>query len=302
MSRYQATTHALGLALIFVFSSVQADNAHGFRIKGVGWTSTASSSGPVGFDFGTPIIGHTLGLRHVASGNANFLLRTSLSRAFDGPQLDEILGVQRLYGDVNEQNGGNDTYLTATPLGTLRVGTPLAIGTDGDSTVVAFTDVDFVSIDGDHGFNGSEDIDEFSFNITSPSIVDIRLTPKGPTCRVGPPDASQQLYNASAQNDLSLELLDINGIASLDFSDSTGLGESEEIFNFQLNTPGEYFVRVRGVTPRAIQLFQLDLVATAVPEPTSIALLAAAILCFRSTRRSRRPESVGGNSRLRRAE
>jgi len=245
-------------------------------------------------------IGHALGLGHVSTGAASFLLNGGPLplTTFDGPQLDDILGLQRLYGDVNEQNGGNETSATATLLGSLAPGSPIAIGTNGDSTVVAPTDVadvDFISIDTSEVFSPGTpvespvDIDVFSFTITSPSFVDISLTPKGLSYLVGPEDGPTAFYDSSSQVDLNLELLGTDGTTLLDSSSVNGLGKSEEILG-SLLAPGEYFVRVQGEQKGTdgIQLFQLDLAATAVPEPTSFALLAVVTLWLPCRRRSRR--------------
>ena len=51
--------------------------------------------------------------------NAGFLIEPILSTSFDGPQLDDVLAIQRLYGDAYEKNGGNDTFSVATSLGPL---------------------------------------------------------------------------------------------------------------------------------------------------------------------------------------
>jgi len=96
-------------------------------------------------------------------------------------------------------------------------------GTDGDTTAVAFTDVDFVSINGTSVENGNptttppSDVDVYSFTLTSPSFVDV-------------------------------------------------------------------------------QLYQLDFTATAVSEPTSLVLLAAAVFCLpsRGAKGGQRPN--GGRS------
>jgi len=241
-------------------------------------------------------IAHSFGLGHVTTAGTTtgtFLLQQSAGTAFDGPQLDDILGIHRLYGDVNEKGLGNDTFATATPLGDLLPGAPIAIGTDGDSTSVAFTDVDFVSINGTSDENGNPttipppDSDVYSFTITSSSLVSITLTPKGPSYLEGPEGGTEQLFDVSAQNDLRLELVGNGGTTGLATANINGLGESEEILNFQIDTPGEYFVRVTGGLREAVQLYQLDLTATAVPEPTSFALLAAAVLCLSCRKRFR---------------
>ncbi len=54
-------------------------------------------------------IGHGLGLNHPASSDSRFLMEGILDGTIDGPQLDDILGIHRLYGDRYEEFGGNDT-------------------------------------------------------------------------------------------------------------------------------------------------------------------------------------------------
>ena len=53
---------------------------------------------------------HGLGISHVESSSSGFLIEPILSNAFDGPQLDDLLAIERLYGDAYEKNGGNDVY------------------------------------------------------------------------------------------------------------------------------------------------------------------------------------------------
>jgi len=124
--------------------------------------------------------GHGLGLMHVISGSSAFLMEGTINTSFDGPQLDDILGLQRHYGDYYEKSGGNDTTAKATPLGTLGAGQTLSVGTAVVSTAVATTATDFVSIDDEL------DVDFFSFTTTSAGTVSIQLSPAGPTYNVGP--------------------------------------------------------------------------------------------------------------------
>ena len=65
---------------------------------------------------------HGLGISHMESNNAVFLMEPSISTSFDGPQLDDILALQRNYGDALEKNGGNGTFGTATILGSVAGG------------------------------------------------------------------------------------------------------------------------------------------------------------------------------------
>ena len=62
---------------------------------------------------------HGLGVSHIVSNSSQFLIEpvVSFNPSFDGPQLDDILAIQRLYGDFFEKSGGNDTFAAATPMG-----------------------------------------------------------------------------------------------------------------------------------------------------------------------------------------
>ena len=66
-------------------------------------------------------IGHGLGFSHVCPVEQTKLMEPFVSTAFDGPQEDDILAVNRNYGDVNNEN---DDTANATDLG------PIANGTD----------------------------------------------------------------------------------------------------------------------------------------------------------------------------
>ncbi len=221
-------------------------------------------------------IGHGIGLRHVEPVNRTKLMEPFISTVYDGPQLDDILGAHRLYGDSNEEGTGNDTFNVATSLGTVFTGQTLSIGTDAVVTFVSPGEVDFVSID------DNSDIDFFRFSINSPKIIDITLTPLGPTYDEGSTADNVQPFVSSALSNLTLALYDSDGTSLLNFSNDTGIGLREEIINFQLSTVGDYFVRVGGLNNTA-QFFQLDV--TAVPEPTSLLLLVMGGVGYALTRR-----------------
>jgi hypothetical protein len=211
--------------------------------------------------------GHGLGFAHVGSVDSNFLLERFIDLTIDGPQIDDIRGLHRAYGDVLEKTNdgeGNDRAQNATPLGVLPHNSVVTVGADGgpDTTVEA-DDVDFVSID------NSNDFDYFSFAIAGPALLDLILMPVGPTYLEGLPGGAQYPIDASSISDLSLALFDTDGISILDIEDSGGLGEPEKILRWELTEPGEYFVRARG-TQDDVQLYRLEILATyVVPEPTS---------------------------------
>ncbi len=61
--------------------------------------------------------GHGLGMSHVESNDASFLMEPFINTSFDGPQLDDLRSLHRGYGDRLEKDGGNDTVALATALG-----------------------------------------------------------------------------------------------------------------------------------------------------------------------------------------
>ena len=211
-------------------------------------------------------LAHGLGLDHVESSDARFLLEPFISTLFDGPQYHDILSLHRGYGDVFEKSNnslGNNVAGNATGLGTLALGSAIQIGTDANDSSVAPTDTDFVSID-DNG-----DIDFFSFTLDGPALIDLTLTPQGPTFNIGlegDPVDEQELFDGSAQSDLVLSLFDADGSSVLASSDTTGLGGFEKIDQFQIDAAGTYYARVTGKQNTA-QLFQLDLLAMGLPSP-----------------------------------
>jgi len=194
--------------------------------------------------------GHGLGVEHVESSDADFLMEPYINLNFDGPQYDDILAIHRGYGDKNEIVG-NDSSSSPTDLGTILGGQTVIVGADAIDAVVAATDVDFVSID------DSSDIDYYSFTVDADSTLDVTLTPLGPTYNQGPEGGSQSSFNGAAQSDLSLAVVDLNGTTVLASANAAGLGGSEIILGVGLADAGEYFVRVTGAD-NAAQLYQLD--------------------------------------------
>lgn len=200
---------------------------------------------------------HALGFDHVASNDAAFLLEPLIKTFFDGPQLDDVLGIQRLYGDAREKSGGNDSYSNATPLGIVTPSQPVSIGTLGGGTQVMFDQTDFVSIDDD------SDTDFFSFSITSRQAVTLQLMPRGTAYLAGQVGGTQLTVNSLALSNLALGLFGSDGASNVALADNNPAGTAEEIIQQLL--PGTYYVRVTG-NQNAIQLYQLN-VSAEVPVP-----------------------------------
>jgi hypothetical protein len=202
-------------------------------------------------------LGHGLGLHHVESNNANFLLEPFISTNFDGPQFDDILGLHRLYGDALESRTGNhresnDSIADATHLGTVNSGMTVSIGTDASdsSTLIATTQTDFVSID------DNSDTDFYRFAITHPGSIDVILNPRGPTYSQGSQGGTQTLFNTKALSNLSLAVFNSSG-SLLRSINNTAAGGSERITGLQLLSPGAYYVRVTGSDDN-VQLYDLS--------------------------------------------
>ncbi|MDP7276846.1 MAG: Calx-beta domain-containing protein [Planctomycetaceae bacterium] len=206
--------------------------------------------------------GHGMAFHHVIPVDGSKLMEPSINLGYDGPQYDDILAVQRLYGDAHVDN---DTTGTASDLGlidnsTVTLGADAAglIDDNGDGTVdvpVAPEQIDFVSID------GTSDTDVFRFTAVSGATANIGLAPVGPTYSEGPQGGTSSSFNGANQSNLILELIDQDGSTVLATSNTGGLGESESIPNQLLATGGVYYVRVTG-TQDLIQTYQLDVTVT----------------------------------------
>lgn len=206
-------------------------------------------------------LGHAFGLLHIESSTDNLLMEPTINLSFDGPQLDDIRGIQGLYGDVYERsnNGlGNGTAARATNLGSLQLGGTLDVGSDavGDQFVAA-TETDFVSI------ANASDTDFFSFTVASPALLDATLTPLGGVFNQGVEGSgTQSSFNANARNDLALSIFASNGTTLLGTASLAGAGAVESLADIALSTAGKYYARITGATDN-VQLYQLLLSATA---------------------------------------
>jgi serralysin len=211
--------------------------------------------------------GHGIGLSHVASNNAGFLMEPFVSLSFDGPQLDDILAAQRHYGDAFEPN---DVSGTAIDLGALSAGQTVTIGGDANDTVIAATDTSIVSID------DNLDSDFYSFTVATAVTVDLTLTPLGPTYNQGPQGGTQSALNTATLSDLILELRDTNGTSVLVSANANPAGQNETI-SFALPSAGTYYTTVGGLDD-TVQAYALTVAAAPVFQPElTLNIQAAAI-------------------------
>lgn len=205
--------------------------------------------------------GHGMGLNHVESNNASFLMEPFINTSFDGPQMDDILGAQRHYGDFYEKsNGGagNNTPANAIDFGVIADGGTQQIGLHATTgTAVLPTETDFVSIDDD------SDVDYYRFTVEQSSLLNITLTPAGPTYNQGPQGGAQAALNTAALSNLALVLYDTDGTTVLQSKNETPAGSAETIAGFNLSAAGTYFARVSGINNN-IQMYTLSVGITAI--------------------------------------
>lgn len=191
-------------------------------------------------------LGHGVGLAHVAPVDQTKLMEPYATTAFDGPQHDDILAAQRLYGDRFEAGAGNNTFGTAVNLGALS-GRSVSLG---DNAVQQYVSID-----------GATDVDYFRFTAGAGATLDAKLAPLGHSYQQGAADGATSSFNSKAQNDLTLEIYDANH-QLVARADNRGLGGSESLAGRALAAGGEYFVRIRGDRDAA-QLYQLNLTVSA---------------------------------------
>lgn len=197
-------------------------------------------------------IGHSLGLAHLFSSSSTILMEPEPIVNVDGPQQDDIRGIHRLYGDRFERDGGNDAPGSATPLGMLSFGQPLALGADAsNSQIVNADDTDFVSI------HDAMDEDYFRFSLPNRADISVSLTPVGAFYNqrftsTGP----NENINAAALGDLELELTGPDGVVTA-ASNPAGAPESIE---YTATSGGDFTLAVRGST-NSPQLYRLEISA-----------------------------------------
>ncbi|MEM9065868.1 MAG: GC-type dockerin domain-anchored protein [Planctomycetota bacterium] len=202
-------------------------------------------------------LGHALGLNHVCSGDARFLMEPRIDNNMEGPQHDGIRGVHKLYGDAAEPNGSRSA---AFDLGTLRAGGSLSMGTTPGPELEAPASV--------LSLRDSGDEDWFSFELTESIELSAAIVPVGlvyedgdqdfltGVCQAGP------IIDTAPLLDLAIELVDDSG-AVVASSDAQASGQSETLSGISVG-PGMYAVRVTGVpdgisTGAEVQLYTIEL-------------------------------------------
>ena len=184
--------------------------------------------------------GHGLALEHVCPRTATKLMEPMVTAAIDGPQHDDVLSAQRLYGDQFEPN---DSAIRATDLGVR------------DSRKLTLRDV---SVDDDG------DADWYAVTVAEGTSADITLRPVGQTYDLGPEGAGGcggDKFPVDTRNRANLRLSILTSQSDVVASaDSTAAGGEESLLDVPLPLgAGTYFVRVRGSGEDDAQMYELEM-------------------------------------------
>ncbi|MBL0921078.1 MAG: matrixin family metalloprotease [Phycisphaerales bacterium] len=173
--------------------------------------------------------GHGMGLAHSCPQNGTKLMEPAANTNFDGPRLDDIRGMQRLYGDNLESN---DTVGTASNIGQVGAGFVLADR----------------SIDNGVGNFFPADVDFYRFTVPTAGTLNISLivnhvspytnAPQGGGCPTG------TSVDPRAILDLGFELRDSTGLNVLHTANSGGLGQNESLTGYAIAQGGTYHLRI----------------------------------------------------------
>lgn len=180
--------------------------------------------------------GHGLGFDHVCPVNSTKLMEPFVSLAYSGPQFDDIYSAHGLYGDPFEPKAGsknNETPATAYDLGVLD-----GIYTNG-----------LVPI----SISNSTDVDVYSFEVIASRQLNITLSPtsegsylEGQQNQNGS-CSSGTSFDPSIRQNLSVRVLDTDGVTVLGSADVTGIGQVEILDGIELLQPDQsYFVEISG--------------------------------------------------------
>lgn len=205
--------------------------------------------------------GHGAGHRHVCPINATKLMEPTVAIPYDGPRADDIRGMHRQYGDVNEPD---DTLMTGRSMGSISPGQTRVLGPT-PPPVVPFAST--LSID-----NNTEE-DFHIFTVPSAARMTITLDPVGSFYDNATQSCSGTVGSCCTNNfsdslramDLGFEVLTSSG--GVIFSASSAAAGNPERAVLTLN-PGDYALRVfvAGGSDD-VQFYNLTLAATG---PSSI--------------------------------
>lgn len=200
--------------------------------------------------------GHGLGLAHVCPRTNTKLMEPFITVQVDGPQQDEIRGVQRMYGDPYEPNGDANT---PTDLGLIDVGVMLT-PSEIPQPAVASAALTSLAI--------NDEVDRFSLTTgAGPVLLTATVTPIGSLYADYTQDSSCNntvaTTDAARMGNLRIQLLSSTG-TQLREASSAGFGQSESIVRFLASPATTYTLRVsETATLTEPQLYRLEVTGSA---------------------------------------
>jgi len=181
--------------------------------------------------------GHALGLLHVCPDDGSKLMEPFLNTSFEGPQHDDIRGMQRYYGDIHE---GNNSSGVAPLLGTFNSDGAFSLGIPPGADTNSGSQV---SLDADG------ETDYFKFHVDYSGKVDLFITPLGFAYLEGAQNgdgscSAGTLKDSGDVANIGVEIRDHDGATILASANVNGVGLFEFLDNVVLDEAGDYFVRV----------------------------------------------------------
>ncbi len=190
--------------------------------------------------------GHGIGLSHVESDSHRFLMEPFIDISFEGPQIDDLRGAQRGYGDVDENN---NSFGSPTNFNDLATGGAPFIG--GNVGAISLRSMD-----------DNSDIDYYFFTTGEPVTLSLTVAPSGGSYQ----NTSQggggggAFFDADSVSDLRFSIT--NQFATTLLSvDDTPDGENESGL-IELPEPGNYYVIVDNDNVNNTQTYSMFAVFT----------------------------------------
>jgi hypothetical protein len=180
--------------------------------------------------------GHGLGLAHVCPIIGTKLMEPNYSGAFDGPQQDDLRGIQFRYGDVNEPN---NTSATATAMGSTNPGQGFTVGNVPTPVISQGSLVSLTT---------GSDQDWYRFDITGPALVSATVTPLGTTYDSAVQTTSTcptgNSVNALTQADVAVAVMSSNGATTLGSASANAPGVAETAASVLVPGGTPFFIKV----------------------------------------------------------
>ncbi len=187
--------------------------------------------------------GHGIGLLHIESNSNKFLMEPFIDISFTGPQIDDIRGAQRNYGDMDEDN---DSFGNASNLNTLAPPGNGAPFVGGDIRSLGLRSMD-----------DNSDIDYYAFTTGEPVTLTAVISPTGGsyqyTAQGGGGGGSY--FNATSRSDLQFSIVD-SSLATVFSVDDNGVGQDEQ-GNIDLPAPGQYYLVVDNDNMNDVQTYDI---------------------------------------------